>query len=252
MSVAPGGRIDVVWNDTRNTLVSIYSQLFYTCSEDGGLTWAPNRQVSQTWGSYLGFPGQNKIGDYYDTVSDDVGVHVAYAATYTGGQDIYYLRIGDYDCNANAVGDSLDIAHGTSADTNGNGIPDECEDGVSDVAVGPPAASAPALHCSPNPFNPVVTVAYELPAAGRARPGRLRRGRTAGGGAAGRGPARRSGPGDLERGGDGFGRVFRAAACRVGGSGGKGGFVAVGRQRIQPRRSPPGGWLLANFIYRNT
>ncbi len=34
----------------------------------------------------------------------------------------------DADCNANAIADSVDIADGTSADINANGIPDECED----------------------------------------------------------------------------------------------------------------------------
>ena len=32
------------------------------------------------------------------------------------------------DCNGNGIVDSADIANGTSADTDGNGIPDECED----------------------------------------------------------------------------------------------------------------------------
>jgi len=59
--------------------------------------------------------------------SDLVGAHVAYAATFNGEQDVYYLRIGDYDCNGNGVGDAIDIQNGTSVDSNGNGIPDECE-----------------------------------------------------------------------------------------------------------------------------
>ena len=29
-------------------------------------------------------------------ISDDVGAHVAYAATHNGEQDIWFLRIGDY------------------------------------------------------------------------------------------------------------------------------------------------------------
>lgn len=33
-----------------------------------------------------------------------------------------------YDCNSNSIDDTIDIALGTSEDTNGNGIPDECED----------------------------------------------------------------------------------------------------------------------------
>ncbi|MCX5649883.1 MAG: right-handed parallel beta-helix repeat-containing protein, partial [Planctomycetota bacterium] len=32
------------------------------------------------------------------------------------------------DCNGNGIVDSADIANGTSADTDGNGVPDECED----------------------------------------------------------------------------------------------------------------------------
>lgn len=34
----------------------------------------------------------------------------------------------EYDCNGNGVEDAVDIAGGYSADEDGNGIPDECED----------------------------------------------------------------------------------------------------------------------------
>ncbi len=34
----------------------------------------------------------------------------------------------DIDCNMNNIADSTDIGGGTSTDTNGNGVPDECED----------------------------------------------------------------------------------------------------------------------------
>ncbi len=34
----------------------------------------------------------------------------------------------DVDCNANSIADATDIANGTSADVNANGVPDECED----------------------------------------------------------------------------------------------------------------------------
>ncbi|PIE91355.1 MAG: hypothetical protein CR997_01400 [Acidobacteria bacterium] len=95
MSVAPNGRIDVVWNDTRNDPGGYLSELYYSYSVDGGLTWSANVPVSQPFDPHLGWPQQNKIGDYYETISDDLGVDVAYSATFNGEQDVYYLRIGD-------------------------------------------------------------------------------------------------------------------------------------------------------------
>jgi hypothetical protein len=70
MSVAPDGRIDAIWNDTRNTGVANASELFYAYSEDGGVTWSANTQLSPTWYSWLGFPQEDKIGDYYHMISD--------------------------------------------------------------------------------------------------------------------------------------------------------------------------------------
>jgi hypothetical protein len=46
LSVAPGGRIDVVWYDTRNSPNNVTSQLFYSFSIDGGNSWSPNVAVS--------------------------------------------------------------------------------------------------------------------------------------------------------------------------------------------------------------
>ena len=145
MSVAPNGRIDVVFNDTRNTGATNLSELFYTGSYDAGVTWTPNVPVSPVFNSHIGWPNQNKIGDYYDMVSDLAGVHVAYSATFNGEQDVYYLRImadcnqngfpddedlatgRSDDCNSNELPDECDIAEGRSADCSDNGVPDECE-----------------------------------------------------------------------------------------------------------------------------
>ncbi|MHC4100496.1 MAG: sialidase family protein [Planctomycetota bacterium] len=127
MSLAPNGRIDVVWNDTRNSGLSNVSQLFYSFSTDAGVTWSPNVALSPLWNSYIGWPNQNKIGDYYDMISDRVGADLAYAGTFNGEQDVYYLRIGGRDCNDNGVADADDIADETSFDCNANTIPDECE-----------------------------------------------------------------------------------------------------------------------------
>jgi len=165
MSVSPNGRIDVVWNDQRNSTLANESELFYTSSTDGGVTWTPNQQLSPMWDSFLGWPNQNKIGDYYHMISDKVGAHLAWAATFNGEQDVYYLRIGDYDCNDNGVGDSLDIANGTSWDVNANEIPDECEPGAS--GIGDLGQISYRLHQNtPNPFNPTTVIQYDMPPGG--------------------------------------------------------------------------------------
>src|SRR5262249_12419689 len=93
MSVAPNGRIDVVWNDTRGSADSTQSALYYAYSTDGGTTWSPNQQASPVWNSTLGWPRQKKIGDYYHMISHDDGADLAWAATFNGEQDVYYLRI---------------------------------------------------------------------------------------------------------------------------------------------------------------
>ena len=93
LSVAPNGRLDVIWLDTRNAANNTDSQLFYSYSMDGGNTWAANVAVSNSFNPFLGYPNQNKMGDYMSIVSDNTGANVAYCATFNGEQDIYYLRV---------------------------------------------------------------------------------------------------------------------------------------------------------------
>lgn len=100
-SVAPNGRLDAVWYDTRNAANNIDSQLFYSWSTDGGATWAANVAVSSPFNPQAGFPQNQKIGDYITIVSDNTGGNVAYAATFNvnpqavGGheQDVYFVRV---------------------------------------------------------------------------------------------------------------------------------------------------------------
>jgi hypothetical protein len=99
-SVAPDGRLDAVWYDTRNAPDNLQSQLFYSYSTDAGATWSPNVQVSDLFNPTEGWPQQDKIGDYITIVSDNVGGNVAYSATFnfnpTRGQheqDVYYVRV---------------------------------------------------------------------------------------------------------------------------------------------------------------
>src|SRR5438132_23926 len=100
LSVAPNGRIDSVWYDTRNAANNTDSQLFYSFSTDGGVTWSANEAVSNAFNPFEGYPNQDKIGDYITIVSDNSGGNVAYAATFnfnpTRGQheeDVYYVRV---------------------------------------------------------------------------------------------------------------------------------------------------------------
>ncbi len=104
MSVAPNGRIDAVWFDTRNHSGTYLSELFYSYSEDAGQSWAPNVQVSIAFDPHVGWPQQDKIGDYMGMVSFNAGAHVAYPATFNGEQDVYYVYIpryakGDVNCD---------------------------------------------------------------------------------------------------------------------------------------------------------
>jgi hypothetical protein len=127
MSVAPSGRIDVIWNDTRSDPTATFSEVFYSSSIDGGATWSANVPLTLPFNHFLGYPQQNKLGDYYHMISDNVGANLAFAATFNGEQDVYFMRIGEYDCNGNDIADSLDIASAASLDCDCDGIPDECE-----------------------------------------------------------------------------------------------------------------------------
>jgi len=127
LSVAPNGRLDVIWNDTREGPDYHRSRVRYSYSTEDGLTWTPSVNITPAFNSHVGWPQQQKLGDYYHMISDDVGASLAYAATFNGEQDIYYVRIGEYDCNANGVPDPQDISGGASTDVNANGVPDECE-----------------------------------------------------------------------------------------------------------------------------
>jgi hypothetical protein len=94
MSVAPNGRIDVVWLDTRDAFTGTNdSGLWYSYSNDQGMTWSPNEKLSPDFDPHVGYPNQQKLGDYFDMVSDSLGAHLAWANTLLGEQNVYYSYI---------------------------------------------------------------------------------------------------------------------------------------------------------------
>ena len=94
MSVAPNGRIDAIWLDTRGALTnSDSSALYYSYSTDQGNTWSVNEKLSGTFDPHVGYPNQNKMGDYFDMISENSCVHLAWANTLNGEEDVYYSCI---------------------------------------------------------------------------------------------------------------------------------------------------------------
>jgi hypothetical protein len=93
MSVAPTGRIDAVWLDTRDNPGSYNSALYYSYSTDAGVTWSQNEKLSDSFNPHVGWPQQDKMGDYFHMVSDSNGASLAWAATFNNEQDVYYSYI---------------------------------------------------------------------------------------------------------------------------------------------------------------
>ena len=111
MSVAPNGRIDVIWLDTRDNPGLDNSALYYSYSTDQGNTWSINEKLSNSFDPHVGYPNQDKMGDYYDMVSDNIGAHLSWANTLNGEQDVYYSHIvPPIPININSITEDLSIA----------------------------------------------------------------------------------------------------------------------------------------------
>lgn len=95
MSVAPNGRIDVVYNATGydSTFGSNTTVCMYTHSADSGRTWSEPEQFTPAWNPNVGYPQQLKIGDYYHMISDNGDANLAFSATFNGEQDVYFVKL---------------------------------------------------------------------------------------------------------------------------------------------------------------
>ena len=87
-------RIDAIWLDTRDAPAGTdNSALYYSYSTDQGITWTVNEKLSDTFDPHIGYPNQNKMGDYFDMISDETGAHLAWTNTLNGEEDVYYSHI---------------------------------------------------------------------------------------------------------------------------------------------------------------
>jgi hypothetical protein len=134
MSVAPNGRIDVIWLDTRDDPGGYRSSLYYSHSWDGGVTWSANERLSEAFDPHVGWPRQSKLGDYFHMISEDAHAHLAWAGTFNGEQDVYYSRI------------SPPISAVREHQPGSARVPQ----------------SATLAQNYPNPFNPATTIDYVL------------------------------------------------------------------------------------------
>lgn len=112
MSVAPNGRIDAVWLDTRNSPGTnmFISELYYSYSIDNGITFSANERISESFNPQLGYPNQNKMGDYFHMVSDNDGAHLAWCNTLNGEQDVYYTYITPWFVGTDEIANNKELS----------------------------------------------------------------------------------------------------------------------------------------------
>ena len=88
-----------------------------------GVTWAPNVAVSNSFNPFLGYPDQDKMGDYITIVSDNTGGNVAYTATFNGEEDIYYVRVAPSGSGSLSLTSAASVKGGFSIDLPLTGTP---------------------------------------------------------------------------------------------------------------------------------
>jgi hypothetical protein len=98
LEVGPDGRITAGWYDRRymsggNSLTDFY----VTQSVDGGITWGPNRRVSDMSVNWCGVPADvsPNFGDYVDIYTDDRSVFCTWSDGREGNPDVIFARLDD-------------------------------------------------------------------------------------------------------------------------------------------------------------
>ena len=139
MSVAPTGRIDVIWLDTRDNPGTNISALYYSNSTDGGITWSQNEKLSDSFNPHVGWPQQNKMGDYFHMVSDSNGASLAWAATFNNEQDVYYSYIATtivpvelVSFSSSVKGNTVNLSWLTATELNNRGFEIERSSDIKD------------------------------------------------------------------------------------------------------------------------
>ena len=94
MSVAPNGRIDATWLDTRDSPPgALQSALYYSYSLNQGVSWSASQKLTPLFDSRIGWPQQSKMGDYVSMISDNEKAKLAWTNTLNGEEDVYFSTI---------------------------------------------------------------------------------------------------------------------------------------------------------------
>lgn len=96
--VGPDGRVSVGWYDRRNaTGNNSLCDYYITQSVDGGVTWGPNRRLSDTSVAWCGVPANiaPNFGDYIELTSDEHSIFGIWSDGRGGGPDVYVGRFDD-------------------------------------------------------------------------------------------------------------------------------------------------------------
>ncbi len=95
VSVDGRGHIHVTWYDRRQDPDNdVLTDVYYTSSSDGGLTFEPNIRVtdeSSTW--FVDSDGTPNFGDYIGNYADGIYVNAVWADGRLGTPDVFYARI---------------------------------------------------------------------------------------------------------------------------------------------------------------